>query len=64
MLSDVTILSQISWLKMPKDYHFEHMYLGGDINVGREKGEKKHKEVMSDQQRVSQKEGKALCTHL
>lgn len=56
MLSDVTILSQISWLKMPKDYHFEHMYLGGDINVGREKGEKKHKEVMSDQQSVTEGE--------
>lgn len=49
MLSDVTILSQISWLKMPQDYQFEHMYLGGDINARREKGEKKHKEVMSDQ---------------
>lgn len=51
MLSDITILSQISWLKMPQVYQLEHMYLGGDINVGREKEKKKHKEVMSYQHR-------------
>lgn len=42
MLSNLTLLSQISWLKMLKNLQLEYMYFEGDIKV--EEGERKKKE--------------------
>lgn len=39
MLSNLTLLSQISWLKMLKNLQLEDMYFAGDIKGGG--GEKK-----------------------